>query len=83
MFFYNLNMVRHYRNSDFWKDTYYRSFPDQLKKARESGDKNVITNTIRKLNNCSWARKLKGDNRIQDIFNDCWNDFLAKKNIKN
>lgn len=71
-------MVRYYRNSDFWKDTYYRSFPDELKKARESGDKNVITNTIRKLNNCSWARKLKGDNKIQDIFNDCWNDFLAQ-----
>ena len=42
-------MVRHYRNSDFWKDTYYRNFPDELKKARESGDKNVITNTIRKI----------------------------------
>lgn len=66
-----------YRNSDFLKDLYYRrqEFAYNLSKARRSGNP-VLINTIRKLNNCRWGRKLNGDVSIQDIFIDEFDNFV-------
>lgn len=66
-----------YRNSNFKTDTYYKQFYSQLNKARSSGKREVLVNTIRRLNNCQWALKLKGDIKIQEIIDDNWDDFLA------
>lgn len=72
---YNLSVK--YRNSDFLNYLYYKrnEFKDTLLKARKSGN-SVLINTIRKLNNCRWARTLNGDISIQDIFIDEFDNFL-------
>ena len=64
-----------YRNSDFSKDRYFMGFRDLLAKAYRSGYK-VWINTARRLNNCTWARRLKGDVSIQDIFINEYENFL-------
>lgn len=63
-------MVRYFRNSDFKKDKYFTSFFENLEFARKTNNKELEINIIRQYSNCSWARKLKGDIKIQDIFND-------------
>ena len=62
-------MVRYFRNSDFKKDKYFTSFFENLEFARKTNNKELEINIIRQYNNCSRARKLKGDIKIQDIFN--------------
>ena len=64
-----------YRNSDFSKDRYFMGFRDLLAKAYRSGYK-VWINTARRLNNCTWARRLKGNVSIQDIFINEYENFL-------
>lgn len=66
-----------YRNSDFLNDLYYRrkEFAELISKASKSG-KQTFINTVRKLNNCRWARQLNGDISIQDIFIDEFENFL-------
>ena len=68
-----------YPNSDFSKDRY--CFKDQFKEDRyrafKSG-KAVYYNYLRKLNNCRYARVLKGYISIQDIFLKKWNEFKDK-----
>ena len=66
-----------YKNSNFKTDTYYKRFYDQLNKARSSGKRKVLINTISRLNNCQWALKLKGDIKIQEIIDDNLDNFLA------
>ena len=65
----------YYRNSNFKKDIYYRDFFDVLNKARSTGNKDVCINTVKNLNNCPFALKLKGDIKIQEIFDDNWEDL--------
>ena len=60
-----------------------RAFFDVLNKARSTGNKDICINTVRKLNNCPFALKLKGDIKIQEIFDDNWEDFLQKHNKNN
>ena len=45
--------------------------------ARKTNNKELEINIIRQYNNCSRARKLKGDIKIQDIFNDNRDAYLA------
>ena len=70
-------MVRYFRNSDFKKDKYFTSFFENLEFARKTNNKELEINIIRQYNNCSRARKLKGDIKIQDIFNDNRDAYLA------
>lgn len=72
-----------YRNSDFLNDLYYRrqEFAELISKAKRSGNP-VFINTVRKLNNCRWARQINGDISIQDIFIDEFDNFLSdNKNL--
>ena len=68
IFSYKIKIMK-YRNSDFPNDLYYKrqEFSELLSKAKNSGN-SVLINTIRRLNNCRWARQLNGDISIQDIF---------------
>lgn len=68
-----------YRNSDFLNNLYYRreQFAELLSKAKRSG-RPVLINTIRRLNNCRWARQLNGDISIQDIFIEEFSNFVKK-----
>lgn len=70
-----------YRNSDFLNDLYYRrqEFAELISKAKRSGNP-VFINTVRKLNNCRWARQINGDISIQDIFIDEFDNFLSDNN---
>ena len=58
-----------YGNSDLKKDKYFhkKQFKEQINEAKSNG-KDVFYNTVRKINNCYHARKLKGDIYIKDIF---------------
>lgn len=66
-----------YPNSNFKVDTYYQKeeFRQRLLTAKNSG---VLVNEIRKLNNCSYARKLKGAVLLRDIFEDNRTNFKEK-----
>ena len=68
-----------YRNSDFLNNLYYRreQFAELLSKAKRSGHP-VLINTIRRLNNCRWARQLNGDTSIQDLFIEEFSNFVEK-----
>lgn len=70
---------RHYPNSDFKTDTYYKkdSFKRQISKAIKSG-KETYFNTVRKLNNLPQARKERGHISIKDILKDNWSSFKSK-----
>ena len=72
-----------YKNSDFKNDVYYRQeqFKDLISHARRSGNR-ILINTIRKLNNCRWARKLNGEISIQDLFIEYWDEFLQLNHDK-
>lgn len=50
-------------------------FKELLAKAYKSGYK-VWVNTARRLNNCTWARRLRGDISIQDIFINEFENFI-------
>ena len=76
-------MVRYFRNSDFKNDTYFKNFFENLEFARKTNNKALEINIIRQYNNCPWARKLKGDIKIQDIFNDNWDEYLTANGQKN
>ena len=65
----------YYSYSNFKKEIYYRDFFDVLNKARSTGNKDVCINTVMKLNNYLLALKLKGDIKIQEIFDDNWKIF--------
>ncbi len=84
-FYYKIYLCKktYYRNSNFKKDTYYLNFYEILNKTRATGNKDVYINTARKLNNCPFTLKLKGDIKIQEIFDDNWKDFLEKYNKNN
>ena len=71
-------MAGYFRNSDFKKDLYYQkdSFKENLRIASKAG-RDIRINEIRKLNNCPYARKLKGDISIQEIFENNRNEFKA------
>lgn len=76
-------MVRYFRNSDFKNDTYFKNFFENLEFARKTNNKALEINIIRQYNNCPWPRKLKGDIKIQDIFNDNWDEYLTANGQKN
>lgn len=71
--------ITYFKNSNFKTDTYYQQecFKHQLYIAKKAGPE-VRINAIRKLNNRRWARKLRGQIRIMDIFDVAWIPFKTK-----
>ena len=71
--------MERFKNSNFRINTYYRrdAFKGMIQKAKAAG-KETLYNTIRKLNNCKYARVLEGYVSLLDIFKYYWKSFKEK-----
>lgn len=69
-------MKNFFANSNFKKDNYYKreSFKEMLYSSKKAGYGTTV-NTIRLLNNCKYARSIKGAISLSDIFRVYWPKF--------
>ena len=64
------NKFKTFPNSNFKVDTFFRKpeYRSRINAAASTGDKKILTNEIRKINNSRFALYDKGYIRIKDIF---------------
>ena len=71
------NKFKTFPNSNFKFDTFFRKpeYRSRINVAASTGDKKILTNEIRKINNSRFALYDKGYIRIKDIFQARWDIF--------
>ena len=71
------NKFKTFPNSNFKVDTFFRKpeYRSRINAAASTGDKKILTNEIRKINNSRFALYDKGYIRIKDIFQARWDIF--------